>query len=157
MPDLFAKMPLLSHFLNVRVEAGLIEPDGGKLVELFVEDSKRNIKKQEAVSLPKIRLTKSDLQWVQVLSEGWASPLGGFMREFEFLQTLHFNSLRLGDGSVVNMSVPIVLAIDDSQKHNIRVSTRVALVDSDDNPIAILRWGWSWDQGSESWILIRFW
>ncbi|GKV43736.1 hypothetical protein SLEP1_g50989 [Rubroshorea leprosula] len=124
--------------VRVRVGAGLIEPDGGKLVELLVEDSKRNIKKREAVSLPRIRLTKSDLQWVHVLSEGWASPLGGFMRESEFLQTLHFNSLRLDDGSVVNMSVPIVLAIDDSQKHNIGESTRVALVDSDDNPIAIL-------------------
>lgn len=34
-----------------------------------------------------------DLQWVQVLAEGWASPLRGFMREREFLQVLHFGSL----------------------------------------------------------------
>jgi 3'-phosphoadenosine 5'-phosphosulfate synthase len=74
---------------------------------------------------------------VHVLSEGWASPLRGFMRESEFLQTLHFNSLRLENGSVVNMSVPIVLAIDDLQKQGIGESKRVALVDSDDNTIAI--------------------
>lgn len=34
-----------------------------------------------------------DLQWVQVLAEGWASPLKGFMREREFLQVLHFGNL----------------------------------------------------------------
>lgn len=116
----------------------MIEPDGGKLVELLVEESKRDIKKREAVLLPRIRLKKIDVQWLHVLSEGWASPLRGFMKESEFLQTLHFNSLRLDDGSVVNMSVPIVLAIDDSQKQSIGDSTRVALVDSNDNPIAIL-------------------
>uniref|UniRef100_A0A2P2ITJ7 ATP-sulfurylase PUA-like domain-containing protein n=1 Tax=Rhizophora mucronata TaxID=61149 RepID=A0A2P2ITJ7_RHIMU len=60
------------------------------------------------------------------------------MREPEFLQTLHFNALRLDDGSVVNMSVPIVLAIDDLQKQRIGESKRVALVDSDDNTVAIL-------------------
>ncbi|KAH0852910.1 hypothetical protein HID58_090747 [Brassica napus] len=60
------------------------------------------------------------------------------MRESEFLQTLHFNSLRLDDGSVVNMSVPIVLAIDDEQKASIGESKRVALVGSDGNPVAIL-------------------
>ena len=37
---------------------------------------------------------KIELQWVQVLSEGWAHPLTGFMREDEYLQTLHFGCLR---------------------------------------------------------------
>ncbi len=42
-----------------------------------------------------------DLQWVQVLSEGWATPLTGFMRETEFLQSLHFNCLL--DGRPINL------------------------------------------------------
>ncbi|CAN6988758.1 unnamed protein product [Brassica rapa subsp. trilocularis] len=123
---------------TLRVRSALIEPDGGKLVELVVPEPRRREKKHEAADLPRVKLTAIDLQWMHVLSEGWASPLRGFMREAEFLQTLHFNSLRLDDGSVVNMSVPIVLAIDDEQKALIGESTRVALVDSDDNPIAIL-------------------
>ncbi|XP_049374401.1 ATP sulfurylase 1, chloroplastic-like isoform X2 [Solanum verrucosum] len=122
----------------VRIRCGLIDPDGGKLVELIVEEPQRDLKRRQALSLPQIKLSKIDIQWVHVLSEGWASPLKGFMRESEFLQTLHFNSLRLGDGSVVNMSVPIVLAIDDSNKNNISDSSSVALVDDKDNPIAIL-------------------
>ncbi|KAG5587932.1 hypothetical protein H5410_048366 [Solanum commersonii] len=121
-----------------RIRCGLIEPDGGKLVELIVEEPQRDLKRRQTLSLPQIKLSKIDIQWVHVLSEGWASPLKGFMRESEFLQTLHFNSLRLGDGSVVNMSVPIVLAIDDSNKNNIGDSSSVALVDDKDNPIAIL-------------------
>ncbi|KDP40243.1 hypothetical protein JCGZ_02241 [Jatropha curcas] len=160
--NLFVKTPSISHSLPksfnnhfapplrvsfspklhskrlARIRAGLIEPDGGKLVELFVDKSQKDVRRKEAISLPKITLTKIDRQWVHVLSEGWASPLSGFMRESEFLQTLHFNAIRLEDGSVVNMSVPIVLAIDDLQKQRIGESKRVALVDSDDKTIAIL-------------------
>lgn len=121
-----------------RISASLIDPDGGKLVELLVKESEKGSKLKEALNLPKIRLSMLDLQWVHVLSEGWASPLQGFMRESEFLQTLHFNSLRLQNGSVVNMSVPIVLAIDDAQKGRVGSSTAVALVDANDNLVAIL-------------------
>lgn len=108
-------------------------------MDLVVEESKRRVMKREAETVPvRIRLNRVDLEWVHVLSEGWASPLRGFMRQSEFLQTLHFNSIRLEDGSVVNMSVPIVLAIDDDQKSRIGDSDRVTLVDSSGNPIAIL-------------------
>ncbi|KAK9140076.1 hypothetical protein Scep_009757 [Stephania cephalantha] len=121
-----------------RILCALIEADGGNLVELFVKGDLRDLKRREALEIPRIKLSRIDLQWVHVLSEGWASPLRGFMRESEFLQTLHFNSLRLDDGSVVNMSVPIVLAIDDKQKQRVGESDRVALVDSNNNTVAIL-------------------
>ena len=129
----------ISKSLRLRVSSQLIEPDGGILVELVVDEPLRREKKREALELPRIKLSKIDLQWVHVLSEGWASPLRGFMRENEFLQTLHFNSLRLDDGSFVNMSVPIVLAIDELVKTQIGESNRVALFDpSGVEPVAIL-------------------
>ena len=142
----FAPAPKVNVFVNfrarrhvgVRVSNALIEPDGGKLVELVVTDFERDLKKGEALSLPRIKLSRIDLEWVHVLSEGWATPLQGFTREAEVLQTLHFNSLRLDDGSVVNMSVPIVLAIDDAQKHRIGDNKKVALFDSKGDPVAIL-------------------
>jgi 3'-phosphoadenosine 5'-phosphosulfate synthase len=37
---------------------------------------------------------------LQTLSEGWAAPLKGFMRENELLQVLHFNSIKVCHGSV---------------------------------------------------------
>lgn len=124
---------------TLRARAALIEPDGGKLVDLRVEPARKDEKRHEAASLPRVKLSRIDLEWVHVLSEGWASPLSGFMRESEFLQTLHFNSLRLEDGSVVNMSVPIVLAVGDPEKQRIGDSNKVALVSPDGNTVAILR------------------
>uniref|UniRef100_A0A1J3HI24 sulfate adenylyltransferase n=1 Tax=Noccaea caerulescens TaxID=107243 RepID=A0A1J3HI24_NOCCA len=124
---------------GLAVKSALIEPDGGRLMNLVVEEPKRRAMKREAETVPvRIALDRVDLEWVHVLSEGWASPLRGFMRQSEFLQTLHFNSIRLEDGSVVNMSVPIVLAIDDDHKTRIGDSDRVTLVDSFGTPIAIL-------------------
>ncbi|CAL8995582.1 unnamed protein product [Prunus brigantina] len=120
------------------IRSSLIDPDGGALVDLVVPESKKASKALEAESLPKVNLTKVDLEWVHVISEGWASPLGGFMREDQYLQSLHFNSLRTQDGSVVNMSLPIVLAIDDETKERIGSSPNVGLLGPNGDLIGIL-------------------
>ena len=124
---------------SMTVKSSLIDPDGGELVELMVSESEIKLKKAESETMPKVKLTKIDLEWVHVISEGWASPLKGFMREDEYLQSLHFNSLRLKDGSLVNMSLPIVLAIDDDTKEQIGVSKNVALVSPQGDVIGSLR------------------
>lgn len=121
------------------VKASLIEPDGGELVDLVVPEREREGKRIEATSLPQVKLSRIDLEWVHVVSEGWANPLGGFMRQAEYLQALHFNFLRLEDDSIVNMSIPIVLAIDDERKTVIGQSKDVALLGPDGNLVAILR------------------
>ncbi|KAF9683125.1 hypothetical protein SADUNF_Sadunf05G0179600 [Salix dunnii] len=121
------------------IKSYLIEPDGGVLVDVIVPESERGSKTLEAESLHKVRLAKIDVEWVHVISEGWASPLKGFMRENEYLQSLHFNSLRMENGTVVNMSLPVVLAIDDETKKNIGSSKDVGLVGPDGDLLAILR------------------
>ncbi|XP_061970107.1 ATP sulfurylase 2-like [Populus nigra] len=121
------------------IKSSLIGPDGGVLVDVIVPESERGSKTLEAESLPKARLAKIDVEWVHVISEGWASPLKGFMRENEYLQSLHFNSLRMENGTVVNMSLPIVLAIDDETKESIGSSKDVGLVGLEGDLLAILR------------------
>uniref|UniRef100_A0A2P2J8J6 sulfate adenylyltransferase n=2 Tax=Rhizophora mucronata TaxID=61149 RepID=A0A2P2J8J6_RHIMU len=121
------------------VKSSLIEPDGGALVDLVVPEGKRGSITLGAESMPKVRLTNTDLEWVHVISEGWASPLRGFMRESEYLQSLHFNFLRLKDGTVVNMSLPIVLAIDDVTKESIGSSKDVGLVAPGGDLVGVLR------------------
>lgn len=133
------RMPAGRSSSSVSIRSSLIEPDGGTLVDLVVPESQRASKTQEAESLPKVKLTKIDLEWVHVISEGWASPLRGFMREDEYLQSLHFNSLRMKDGPVVNLSLPIVLAIDEETKGRIGSSSHVSLVGPDGDYVAILR------------------
>lgn len=85
--------------------------------ELFVADSKRESAKAEAASLPSVEMTKLDLQWTQVLAEGWATPMGGFMREKEYLQSQHFGCLL--DAGVINQSIPLVLPIQTSDKEKL--------------------------------------
>nr|XP_043631963.1 ATP sulfurylase 2 [Erigeron canadensis] len=141
---LATKNPIFLHTHNKTmsfhvIKSSLIEPDGGVLVDLIVSENKKELKTLEAETMVKVSLTKIDLEWVHVISEGWASPLKGFMRENEYLQSLHFNSLRIENGSIVNMSLPIVLAIDDETKDRIGSANDVALVGPDQNIVAILR------------------
>ncbi|CAK8575795.1 unnamed protein product [Lathyrus sativus] len=121
------------------IKSSLIETGGGVLVDLVVPENGRDSKVLEAKPLPNVKLTKVDFEWVHVIGEGWASPLKGFMRENEYLQSLHFNSFRLNDGSFVNMSLPIVLSIDDETKWRIGSSYNVGLVGPDGDCVAILR------------------
>ncbi|XP_016316776.1 bifunctional 3'-phosphoadenosine 5'-phosphosulfate synthase 2-like [Sinocyclocheilus anshuiensis] len=93
--------------------------------ELFVPENKLDLVLSDANILPALAITELDLQWIQVLSEGWATPLKGFMREREFLQVLHFGTLL--DGGVINMSVPIVLPVSKDDKERLDGCTAFAL------------------------------
>ncbi|KAB0368383.1 hypothetical protein FD755_020149, partial [Muntiacus reevesi] len=88
---------------------------------------------QQVVELLQERV---DMQWVQVLAEGWATPLNGFMREREYLQCLHFDCLL--DGGVINLSVPIVLTATQEDKDRLDGCTAFALM-YEGRRVAILR------------------
>lgn len=60
--------------------------NNGTVQELFVSENKLDEARNEANILPGLEITEVDLQWVQVLAEGWAQPLRGFMRENQYLQ-----------------------------------------------------------------------
>ena len=72
---------------------GLPNPDGDIVIDQHAPEDKLASLRAEANNLPKVRLTDVDLNWLQVIGEGWASPLKGFMREGALLETLHFNSM----------------------------------------------------------------
>ncbi|KAE8589966.1 hypothetical protein XENTR_v10017880 [Xenopus tropicalis] len=126
-----------------------IVPSGAtkEVHELFVPENKLNEVKREAETLPSVGINKVDLQWVQVLSEGWATPLRGFMRESEYLQVLHFDTL-LDDwnhnlyskfnGGTINMSIPIVLPVSAEDKERLANVDAIALKYEGKN-VAILR------------------
>ncbi|XP_068053112.1 bifunctional 3'-phosphoadenosine 5'-phosphosulfate synthase 2 isoform X2 [Anomalospiza imberbis] len=109
------------------LQAQNIVPQGSAkdVLELFVPEDKLSSVRAEAEKLPALEITKLDLQWVQVLGEGWATPLTGFMREAEYLQVLHFGTL-LNDG-VVNLSIPIVLPLSAEDKQRLEGSAALAL------------------------------
>ncbi|XP_046960130.1 bifunctional 3'-phosphoadenosine 5'-phosphosulfate synthase isoform X2 [Vanessa cardui] len=114
------------------------EDDGAGVEELFIYGNRLSSALEEAERIPQLEITKLDLQWVQVLSEGWAYPLKGFMREIEYLQALHSNCLTLGDGSLVNQSVPVVLPLHSADKERLSGAAAVALRHAG-RAVAILR------------------
>ncbi|KAI4875279.1 hypothetical protein NFI96_018146 [Prochilodus magdalenae] len=107
-----------------------------EVIELFVPENKLKLAQSDAKTLPTISITELDLQWVQVLAEGWASPLKGFMREREYLQTLHFCNLL--DGGSINFSIPIILPITTEVKESLTGSAAVAL-EFQGRRVAVLR------------------
>ena len=106
--------------------------------ELFVAPEKLNTLKAEANRLHRVKISMVDLQWIQVLSEGWAKPLKGFMREDQYLQCLHFNCLQDND-AIINQSVPIVLPITDKDKAEIGNCSGAISLEYDGNIVAIMR------------------
>jgi len=54
--------------------------------ELFVSEDRLEDIREEMRTLPALEIGEIDVQWLQVLAEGWATPLKGFMRENEYLQ-----------------------------------------------------------------------
>ncbi|GMT24136.1 hypothetical protein PFISCL1PPCAC_15433, partial [Pristionchus fissidentatus] len=136
--------------------------------QLFVAPSSRLSLERELREVKhEIELDIVELQWLQVLSEGWASPLYGFMRERQYLQSLHFGQLLdlkrkcLFPGEVdsneedddhsqfnmdgpINQSVPIVLTITKEKKESLTTDGCVAPVISlsyGGKRVAILRRG----------------
>ncbi|KAL1421259.1 hypothetical protein MTO96_023235 [Rhipicephalus appendiculatus] len=93
--------------------------------ELFVSPEYLPAAMEEAATLPSVEISKLDLQWVQVLSEGWATPLTGFMREAEFLQSQHFGCYL--EGGVTNQSIPIVLPVTTEDKNRLENEPAFAL------------------------------
>jgi 3'-phosphoadenosine 5'-phosphosulfate synthase len=142
---------------------GLPNPDGDKVIDLHVHDKHKEERKAEAATLPKVLITDIDLNWLQTIGEGWASPLKGFMREGTLLETLHFNSILVDPfnltGNVdrlqqqtnfdtfsdftppnrVSMSIPITLSCTSFTKDLITGAPAVALVTQMGQTVAILR------------------
>ncbi|XP_050393584.1 bifunctional 3'-phosphoadenosine 5'-phosphosulfate synthase isoform X2 [Patella vulgata] len=107
----------VQEVVTILTERNIVPASAVRAVkELFVPKNRVEAVRAEAESLPCVDISKLDCQWTQVLSEGWASPLNGFMREKEYLQSQHFGCLL--DGGVTNQSVPIVLPVccEDKEK-----------------------------------------
>lgn len=141
---------------------GLAIPDGGSVIDLHVAPSLRAARVAEADTLPNVLLTDIDLNWLQVIGEGWAAPLRGFMREGALLQTLHFNSLLVDPDNFtgnaltnerqtdfthfgaaprerVSMPIPIVLPATDFTADAARGAKAVTLRTKNGEAVAILR------------------
>lgn len=117
---------------------GILPSNDQNIEELFVPADKVAAVTAEADTLPKLPMDKVTMQWLQVLAEGWAAPLRGFMTEKEFLETIHFNCLSQPDGTVVNQSVAITCPATTEQRDAMQGSDAITLTYEGKN-IAVIR------------------
>lgn len=147
-PDLIVKTENMSVRESTKriielLEREMIIPRSLRDVELlperFLAGEHLAMSASEASKLSTLSLSTVELQWLQVLAEGWAYPLMGFMREKEYLQTMHFNCILNEDQTMrENQSVPIVLSATAEDKDRLEENTAITLTYNGE-AVAILR------------------
>jgi len=92
----------------------------------------------EAKGLEAVTINQEALEWVQILAEGWAAPLEGFMSEKQYLTCLHYQHITTDDG-MVPMPVPIVLPLSAADKARVEGKPAFALKRESGELIALIR------------------
>ena len=98
----------MSTQTKVETKATLIEPYGGKLINLLVPEAELSELKTYAGHLPSIQLSDRSLCDLEMLATGAFSPLDRFMGEADYQRVM--DEMRLANGYVFPM--PITLPVD---------------------------------------------
>ena len=111
----------------------LVQPYGGKLINLVVNDEERADLTNLANALSSIQLSSRSLCDLELLAVGAFSPLDCFMGKADYDRVVE--EMRLASGALFPM--PITLPIDEDMP--LRLGKEVALRDNKNNLIAS-RW-----------------
>ena len=112
----------------------MIQPHGGKLVDLMADGTEREKLMQEAESLQEVVVDEYIIADLEMLSSGALSPLTGFMNSKDYGNVI--DNVRLDNGTV--WPLPIVLGVGDEIASKISVESKIALKDENQNILAIL-------------------
>jgi len=113
--------------------AELIQPYGGKLVDLLAVGEERESIMSRATLLPRLQLTQRNLCDLELLATGAFSPLRKFMGKDDYLSVLE--SMRLANGTL--FPIPITLTV--APNPNISEGAEIALADEHNDLLAIMR------------------
>jgi len=111
-----------------------IEPHGGKLVNLVVDDERKALLKDLAMTLPDIALNERQLCDLELLATGVFSPLEGFMVRSEYEAVL--DRMRLQNELM--WPLPICLDTPDIIGKSLEVGQSVALRDPEGFLLAVM-------------------
>ena len=112
----------------------LIEPHGGTLCELLVQDDQKTIIQKEAFHIPSLTLTDRQLCDIEMLLTGGFSPLTGFMNRQDYESVL--DKLRLADGTL--WTIPITLDVLEQFSKKLNIGEKIALRDQEGFYLAVL-------------------
>jgi len=111
-----------------------IEPYGGSLINLVVDEDRSSILKDVALNLPDIILNDRQLCDFELLATGAFSPLEGFMTRSDYESVL--DRMRLQNGFV--WPLPICLDISETTARSLEVGQSVALRDPEGFLLAVM-------------------
>lgn len=123
----------------------LIEPYGGKLVNLLVSPERAEALKKEALNFPSVDLDWRQTGELEMLMSGAYSPLTGFMTRADCNSVQ--NSMALADGTP--WPLPMTLALNEKQATALRIGERVALRDGEGFMLAVLTVSDLWQADTE--------
>ena len=112
----------------------VIEPYGGKLVDLLVPEEERPELIRYAIDLPSIRLSQRAVHDLELLAVGAFSPLDRFMSEADHQRVL--DEMRLTSGYI--FPLPIPLPIDEEDRALIEIGQDIALRSPQNELLAIM-------------------
>ncbi|MBI5417391.1 sulfate adenylyltransferase [Candidatus Poribacteria bacterium] len=110
-----------------------IKPHGGKLVNLIVENEKRDSLLRKASTLRKVALNSREVSDLYLMAVGAFSPIEGFMVKKDYdsvIATMH-----LSNGLV--WTIPITLSVDKEKANTLSIGEDIAL-DFEGKTLAIL-------------------
>src|SRR5712692_9884363 len=102
----------------------LIAPHGGELVLNMAGENERAELQERARSLPQVLVGSRQLADLEMLAIGAYSPLGGFMKQADYLGVV--NDMHLANG--LPWTVPITLSTTSEQAATLKEGSQVALV-----------------------------
>ncbi|MBW1841839.1 MAG: bifunctional sulfate adenylyltransferase/adenylylsulfate kinase [Deltaproteobacteria bacterium] len=111
-----------------------VEPHDGKLVNLFVDETRAALLKDIAFDLQDIILNDRQVCDLELLTTGAFSPLSGFMNRTDYESVL--DRMRLQ--SDILWPIPICLDISDTQARTLEAGQSVALRDPEGFLLAVL-------------------
>ena len=112
----------------------LIEPHGGKLVNLLVDEDRAQELKDESRNWPSWDLTSRQICDLELLAGGGFSPLTGFLAKADYESVC--NQMRLADGTL--WPIPIMLDISEEAAEGLKPGDKLALRDLEGVMLAVL-------------------
>lgn len=110
------------------------EPHGGKLIQLLVDDARRDELLEQAVNAKSLDLTERHICDLELLLNGGFSPLTTFMGQADYESVV--NDMKLADGTLWPM--PITLDVSEEFAAELAIGDQVALRDHEGVPLAML-------------------
>lgn len=112
----------------------LIQPHGGVLVDLLVEEDRAAELKKQATEWPSWDLTPRQLCDLELLLSGGFSPLRGFLGQADYESVC--SSMRLVDGTI--WPIPVTLDVPEDVVQRVPPGTSLALRDAEGVMLAVL-------------------